>query len=238
MVDRLTRKEIKHDEFVDGTVRILRVLEENPRPFLIGAGVILGLVVAVSGFWTFSRMQADKVADKLSRGEAALLAPVVDDGSARPSDPYSPSFESDEARLEAAIERLEEAASGMGSGAQVALYLQGKALLEAGEVDKAITKLEAALAALGSDPTLGPASRALLAGALERAGQYERALELWAELADEGSGYPRDLALFALGRCQSKAGKSDEARQTLEEIGELYPESPVLERARQLLGAL
>ncbi|MDQ7007732.1 MAG: tetratricopeptide repeat protein [Acidobacteriota bacterium] len=238
MVDRLTRKEIKHDEFVDGTVRALRVLEENPRPFLYGAAAILGLVVVVSGFWTFSRVQADKVADRLSRGEAALFATVADEGEARPGDPYQPSFESDEARLQAAVERLGEAASGMGAGSHVALYLQGKALLEAGRTDEAIAKLEAAVSALSGDPTLGPASRALLAAALERAGQYEKAIESWAELADEGSGYPRDLALFALGRCQSKAGQSDEARETLEEVGELYPESPVLERARQWLATL
>jgi len=234
-MDRITRKEMKHDEFVDGTMRLLRVIEENPRPLLWSAAAILLVVVAVSGVWTFLSSRRDAAADLLSRGEAAYFAAVVEDGSARPDDPYNPSFPGEEARTEAALSRLEEAAAGFGPGAKLAEYLEGAVLLEAGKPDQAAEKLQQALDALGSDPTLGGPVKALLASALNQTGQRERALELWAELADEGSGYPRDLALFALGRSQQKAGQTDKARETLQEIVDLYPESPMVSRAKEIL---
>lgn len=234
-MDRITRKEMKHDEFVDGTMRLLRVIEENPRPLLWSAAAILVLVLAVSGIWTFLNSRRDAAADLLSRGEAAYFAPVAEDGSARPDDAYRPSFPSEQARTEATLSRLEKAADGFGPGAKLAGYLEGAVLLEAGKPDQAVEKLQGALEALGSDPTLGGPVKSLLATALEQTGQGERALELRAELADEGSGYPRDLALFALGRSQQQAGQTDKARETLQEIVDLYPESPMVSRAKEIL---
>lgn len=234
-MDRITRKEMKHDEFVDGTMRLLRVIEENPRPLLWSAAAILALVVCVSGVWTFLNSRRDAAADLLSRGEAAYFAPVAEDGSARPDDPYNPSFPSEELRTEATLARLEKAAGGFGPGARLAEYLEGAVLLEAGRPDQAVEMLQQALDALGSDPTLGGPVKALLATALEQTGQGERALELWAELSDEGSGYPRDLALFALGRSQQRAGQADKARETLQEIVDLYPDSPMVGRAKEIL---
>lgn len=237
-MSRIARKEIKHDEFVDGTMRVMRVIEENPRPLLYSVLGILAIVVVITGGWTYVHHQMDQAADLLSRGEAAYFGQVVTDGGETSQDPYRPTFESDEARLAAAVDRLKEAEEGMGSAASVARFLRGSALLEQGALDESVAELEIAAAELGDDPSLGAAVKALYATALERSGANDRARELWVELADEGSGYPRDLALFGLSRALRGTGETEKARETLQELVDLYQESPLVERALQALSEL
>jgi tetratricopeptide (TPR) repeat protein len=236
-MDRSERKKIKQDEFISEGMRVFQWIEDHPTQLLVGAGLFVALVLAAWGGSVWMRSRDQRAADLLSRGQAALEAPVVKTG-AKPDDPYAPSFASAAERSRAATERLARAAAVGGKPAALAAYLEGVALLEKGDPAAAIATLEKAAAELKGDATIGPLADAVLAAAYDRAGQREKALAAWRKLAEKDSGYPRDMALLGLAQTLEGAGQKDEATRTWREIVDSYPESPARERATAALGRL
>jgi len=236
-MDRIERRKIKQDEFVSEGMRIFQWIEEHPTQLIAGAGTFVALVLAAWGGSAWMRSRDQRAADLLARGQAALGAPVVLT-DAKPDDPYAPSFASAADRSRAATERLATAAAAGGKPAALAAYLEGIAQLEKGDPGGAITTLEKASAELKADSTVGPLSQAVLAAAYDRAGQREKALDIWRKLGEKDSGYPRDLALVGLARTLEGAGQKDEATKTWREIVDTFPDSPVRQLATEALGRL
>lgn len=236
-MERIKRKDIKHDEFVDTSFKILRVIEEHPKRLLTAIGGLLAIVVIVSGVMTWNKKSAESTADELSRAQAAQVGTIALDGNPQPNRPYNPSFESADQRMKEALGRLASAAEGSGQGAKLANYLHGTLLLESGDAAAAVAELKKSAEALGSDPTVGGGVREVYALALEKSGAHDEALTVWEELAAEDSGYPRDLGLFGLARVLAQTGDAAASRSAYEEIVELYPESPVLAKAKDALAA-
>ncbi|MBP7149774.1 MAG: tetratricopeptide repeat protein [Acidobacteria bacterium] len=237
-MDRVSRKKIKQDEFVDSTMHVFEWVEQHPKPLLYGAGGIVLAVLAVWGFMTFTARSASRASELLAQGQAALDAPVVANQPAKPADPYAPTFSSANERAQAAAKRLEDAAGRWGTPGHLARYLHGVALLRGGNAAGALTELQQAEDDLGGDPTIGPLVRAATAEALLQAGRTADAVEQWRKLATADSGYPRDLALEGLGRALEKAGNRDEAAKSYRELTDLYPNSPVLADAKRALARL
>jgi tetratricopeptide (TPR) repeat protein len=235
---RITRKEIKHDEFVDSTWRIVERLEENIKPIIIGAVVVVVVVVLATGVIAWRSARAKAAADLLARGQAALVAPIVVEESPRPEAPYMPSFASEDARYQEALERLDEAAGAGGPAGRLAQYLRGVALLESGETEEAVTVLEEAAERLGDDRSVGGAVRAQLAHAYQAAGRLEESAQLWRELADEDAGFPGDLALLELGRVHHASGDVSAAREAYNELIEVHADSPLRSQAEDGLAEL
>ncbi len=237
-MDRLDRKQIKHDEFVESTFKVFQWFETHPKPFLIGAAALVVATVAVWGVTRLTASSANSSADLLARGQAALDAPVAVGEAPKPDDPYRPSFASDAERAKKAAARLGEAADKAGgSAAKVASYLQGIALVEAGDGPAAVKALEAALSKLGSDPTLGGSVKSGLAQAYEMAGQADKAAATWKGLATDAS-FPKDVALTGLGRALEKQGKKDEAKATYRQVVDQFPGSPMASSVKSALERL
>lgn len=231
---RMTRKEIKHDEFVDGTWRVVERLETYIKPILIGAGAVVAAVVVIAGLVAWQRAQANEKADILAQGMAAFSGRIATDEPAEPADPYAPTFESEQQRQDATLERLEKAVDAGGDIGHVAAYLKGVALIRADRANEAIPILEDAVRHLGDDPALGGPIRARLAHAHAAVGAPDKALEIWQELAAEGSGYARDVAMLEVARLQAGQNDGAAALQTCNELLELYPNSPVARKAEDL----
>lgn len=237
---RLSRKEIKHDEFVDSTWRVIQKVEDNPRPYVLGAAIIVGLLLGGWGLWAFASARSARAMDGLTRGLAALEAPVVDSSQGtqpQPDDPYAPTFAEPNARVQAAVARLSEAAGS--SGSRLATYLHGVALLQAGQAEQAVSSLETAHQALGSDPSVGPAVTASYARALELT-DPNRAAELWSQLvnSDEKSVIPQDWALAGLGRARALAGDSAGAIEAYRRLTTEFPNSRWTDEATSALAKL
>lgn len=236
-MDRIERKKIKQDEFVSEGLRVFEWIEQHPTLLLGAAGAFVALVVGFWGVSSYLRSREAKAADLLARGQAALEAPVVRTG-AKPEDAYSPSFSTPEERSRVSAERLASAAAGGGKPSRLASYLEGVALLERGDAGGAIAALEPAVDELRNDDTARPLARAVLASAYSQAGQLEKALTLWQALGEEGSGYPRDLALLGLARTHEASGQTEQARKAWQEIVDSHPSSPVRTEASEALARL
>ena len=236
---RITRKEIKHDEFVDSTWRIVERLEENIKPIIFGAVAIVAVVAIVLGIATWQKARARAGADLLARGQAALSAPIAAEDAPRPDAPYSPTFASRDQRYSEALTRLQEAAEeGGGTAGRLATFLRGVALLEAGRAGEAVAPLETAVNRLGDDPSIGGSVRARLAQAHLENGQLEEAAGIWRALADEDGSFPGDLALLELGGVHEASGDLEAARAAYNELIEVYADSPLRSQAEERLAAL
>ncbi len=235
-MDRLDRKKIKQDEFVDWTMRLFQHMEENPRPYVLGAIAVIVAIVGGFGLHAWSRHRAEEAADLFARAQAALEAPLARDEAPRPDDPYRPTFASPEERLAEALERLEAAESAPTPLGDLALWLHGQALLEQGKAEDAVAEMREAADRLGDDPTMGGPVKASLAKALAAAKKFDESAALWEALTDAESGYPGDLAWEGLAKVREAKGDTEGAKEAWQQVLDLYPESPVAAAARLALG--
>ena len=69
---RQTRKQMKHDEFVETTVSVVQRIQDNPRPYVMGVAGVLVLVVAAWALMYFSASSRNAAADRFAQGLAAF----------------------------------------------------------------------------------------------------------------------------------------------------------------------
>src|SRR5262245_23915773 len=125
---RISRQEMKHDEFVDTMGRLSLWMEQNwQQAATVAAGVVVVAIAAfgVSGWLAHSRESARQ---ELARATAILNAPVLAAG-ANPSDSVSRTFPTRQARAQAALTAI-DAAQPSGVAKPLADYFRGVALLQ------------------------------------------------------------------------------------------------------------
>ena len=226
MARRISRKEMKHDEFVETAVEAGHWLEEN-WPMVVKGAIALAVLAAVIGFvfWQLARSR-DQAEELLARG-IGLYQQAETTGFALAGD------------LEAALALFEESAGKTGSGAagQSARYYQGASLLQLGRADEAVDVLEA-LSAESLPPTLASSTQVLFAEALASGGQIERAIEQLQTVADTpDSIYPPEQALLRLAQVYADEGEAEQAREVLRRITQQYPQSAAAMEANSRLGS-
>ncbi len=235
-MERITRKDLKHDEFVDQSFRLLRILEEHPRTLMLSIGAILLLVIAITGTWNLLGARAEKHGDLLSRVNAAMSAPLASDARpANPSSDFHPVYADEASRTAATLERADEAVSG---GVDLALLLKAGTQLDANDAAAALESFDEAERELGDDPTFGVLIKEARARLLGVTGRYDEARAVWEALGAEDSGYPADLALLGRAQLDKDTGKVEEAMATLDEILELYPNTYAANQAQRMKDTL
>lgn len=224
MAQKISRRQLKHDEFVEAGLDAGQWLEKHWRSVALVAGVLVSVGVLFAGWswWQQSRLAR---AGGLAAEGFGLLSPT---DTSTPPNPV------------AAADKFREAAQTAGNSplAKVARTYQGVALLRQGKAAEAVPILES-VADTVSDPVLGGTARALLADALDTAGNPDRAAEVLRGLADAAdASYPPELALMRLGEVRARQGKADEARRVWEEVLSRFPESPAAAQARDRMSRI
>lgn len=223
MAQKITRKDLKHDEFVEAGMDAGHWLEEHWRTVTAGAAALLAVVLLFVGWnWWSENRQAK--AGRLAAEGFALLAPPQPE-AASTVDPV------------AAAAKFEEAAATAGESplGDVARTYRAVALLRAGRAAEAVPLLEGVAGSV-DDPVLRGTARALLADALEASGNADRSAEVLRELADEVQPvYPVEMALLRLGEVRARQGRIEEARRAWQDLLSRYPESAASAQAQQLL---
>jgi hypothetical protein len=97
MSQRLTRKEIKRDDFADVVERGVEYAEGHVRTLIYAVVGVVLLVAAGIGIWMFMGSRSTDANDALSVATKAYSAPINATG-AKPDDPASPSFADEAAR--------------------------------------------------------------------------------------------------------------------------------------------
>ena len=245
---RKERHRLKENELAH-TIGVAReYLEPRKRQVGVAAIVLFLIAVAIVGIAIMRERTQARAYDLLAEAMVVLDAQVIPPTPADPDSNTPPAaammgsgtYESEEAKLNAAVPKLQAAAEAYPDTAPgiTARYHLAGALAALGKHQEAVQAYDAVISRAG-DNLYGRMARLGKAGEQMRAGQHEAAIATYKELSEKTDGdLPTDAILMQLARAYDAAGKKDEAQKTLTRIVDEHPDSPYASEARQELEAL
>lgn len=234
---RLTRKEMKQDEFVSTVGRITEWVENHLTTLLWGAVAAVAVFALGYGFISWRTSKAMEAHGALAVVVETYSSPV---GSSVPQNPAQASFATEEDKFRTVITLADGVIQKHGStdAGQIARLYRGLAAYGLEDDESARADLEGFLAGNRSH-FLAPQARRKLAEMDERAGALDQACEAYRQLTREPSTVlPVELSLLDLARCLAAKGEREESSATYQRILDDFPGSVYLSEARTLLRRL
>ncbi len=235
MARRLTRKQIKQDDFITFFDTVMHWLGQNWRQAAIGFGGALLVGLVWWGVNGFLGSRSDAASAALATAVDTYEAPV---GSAAAADAKL-KFNTDAERLAAAEKAFQSVVSSYWLTPQVKvakLYL-ARIAADRGDLAGAIQQLTALSSRHSADPVVRLAMLDLVTLRIAKGEGQQMVGDLEAMADGKDPRLPRDVALFELARVWERAGKPDEAGKAYRKLVENFPESPYVYEAKQRLAA-
>jgi predicted negative regulator of RcsB-dependent stress response len=239
MNQRLTRKEIKRDDFASAMGRGVEYAESHVRTIIYAVVGVLLLVALGVGIYYWRSHQSQDAGQALAQAVKVFQAPVVATG-AQPNDPTAPSFPTPEAHRAAAKKAMEKVRDDYGSAdaADVAGLYLAQIAAEEGKLDEA-RKLWQGFIDDHPKHMLAAEARVNLFHLDRQQGKAEQVItELRALLEKGDAPLPQDVLLHELGATLEQVKKPQEAAQAYQRILDEFPQSPYRTEAQQKVSAL
>jgi tetratricopeptide (TPR) repeat protein len=207
----------------------------------VAVAVVL-VAAAVLGFMAWRNRVDNNARARLAEAMVIYEARVVPptpapdaSGNASPAAPAQTAgtYPSERAKLEAALPKLMAAADEYPSSdaGQTARYHAASALVSLGRHDEAIAQYDRVAA--DASGLLAQMARLGKAEAQLRAAQYDAAIASFKELSERTDAtVPKEAMLLELARAYRMAGKTEDARKTLNQIVEQHADSPFVSEAK------
>jgi TolA-binding protein len=233
MADRFSRKDIKHDKFVEEMETAYAVARRNAPVVVWSVVGALVLIAAIAGFTLWRTHQENKAQKRLAEAIQIAEAPVAAPEAA----PAAGTYASEQEKTAKAEPIFREVLSEYGStdAADVAGIYLARIEIAKGETAAARAKLEAFI---DEHPKhlLAQAARVSLIDLKLTAGEATQVIaELEKDVATTEGGLPQDVALTLLARAYETAKQPEKARDAYQRIVNEYPDSPyTLEAQRKL----
>jgi predicted negative regulator of RcsB-dependent stress response len=233
------RHKLKENEFAQTVARAREVIDTRGRDMATIAVVVIAALVIGLGYMTWQHSRNTKANTMLASALAVAEAPVVAPVAPAPGSPMPVqqpgTFQTEQARLEAALPKLMEAADAYPNtdAGIVARYQAAGTLASLGRfaeaqqryqevIDKAGTRIYARTARLG------------LAQVQVAQQKYDEAIKIYQQVStDTTSQIPVDGVLMELGRAYMKAGRKSEAAHAFTRVVEEFPQSLYVADARR-----
>ena len=238
------KEHLKENELAHALAEANDTFAKNRGQILAIGGGLLALLVAVGAYVSWQRSQDATVSGLLGDAMVVYEAPVQppappgQEGGANVPAQTPGTFPTEKAKLEAALPKFLAAADAAPTSTpgRLARLNAASILVALGKFDEAKTHYEQL--ASGTDLIAKGAAMGK-AQAQVRAGQYDAAIESLKALSTQtGPGMPTEGVLMELARAYHGAGKTDDAKKTLNEIVEKHAESPFAGEARAELEKL
>jgi tetratricopeptide (TPR) repeat protein len=240
------RRHLKENDLANalGQANVWR--ERHQKQVTMAVVAVLLLAVAVAGFLAWRNRVDNNARARLAEAmviyEARVTPPAAaaaDPASnASPSAPTQPpgTYPSERAKLEAALPKFLAAADEYPSSdaGRTARYHAAAALVGLGRHDEAVAQYDRVIS--DGSGLLAQMARLGKAEAQLRASQYDAAITSFRELAERSdTAVPKEAMLLELARAYRLAGKTEDARKTLNQIVEQHADSPFAGEARSEL---
>jgi len=236
-VKKITRKQLKQDEFISGMSRLTIFLQENYPLLLIVLGAVVIFFAAVSG-WRYYQSSIDGKAMLLLDEAMEVFEGRVQKADAGPQGrPGEKTFATEEEKYQKSVESFKDVIdkypdTSAGRSARYYLALSHLGHFKTQEGLKILDELVEAY----DDSLISALSLNTYALVLEGQNKYEEAAQKYRILLDqEGKHIPSDVILFRLGQCQLKLGNQAEAEKHFKELKETYPDSTYAYEVERLL---
>lgn len=239
MNQRLTRKEIKRDEFATAVGRSVEYAETHSRGLFYALGGVVAAALVAGAVYLFFNSRAAAADADLGYAIKVYAAPVVPTG-AKPTDRIEPSFPTEEARRARAKTLFEEVRSrhGMSPAAGVAGAYLGQIAAVEGQLDRA-RELWSDCLDDHEDELLGGECRLNLIRLDRQQGKGEEVVgRLRPMLDDPDAPLPQDAVLFELGKTYEELNRRSEAVASYRRVAEEFPQSAYQREAQERLREL
>jgi TolA-binding protein len=238
---RTERHKLKENDFARTVEHARDVVAQRRRDIITVTVAVVVLLILVGGYtwWRSSRNARANglLAEALATYSAPVVPPTPPSPGSPPPVPQPGTFQTEQARAEAALPKFQEAANAYpNSDAGIAARYHVASLLASlgrhGEaeqryrevVDQADDSIYARTAQLG------------LAEVLVAQQKYDAAIAIYTELSRDTNGQiPVDSVLMELGRTYARAGRKDEAIATFNRVVQEFPQSLYASDAKQEL---
>jgi len=241
------RQHLKENDLALALAQAQHWASRNSTPLFAIIGVIVLMGAGVLGYRAWAG-GADNdarllLAEAMVIEEARVMPPAPPSGTT--NDPTAlggqqpGTYPTEQAKLEAALPKFQAAADAYPStdSGLTARYHAAKALVSLGRFADAIPHYDQVIA--GRNTLLARGARLGKAEAQIRAAQYEPAIATLQQVVDQKDAMlPADAVLMELARAQKLAGKTEDARKTLTQVGEQHADSPYAGDARSELEKL
>jgi tetratricopeptide (TPR) repeat protein len=246
---RIERHHLKQNELATNLARLTHEVERRRTQLIYGTVAIVVVLLVAVGIVTWRQRTQSRGQQLLAEAMVALNARVVPAGAAGPEGDApaaaqigaTGSFSTEEAKLTAAIPKLQAAADAAPSsdaGLTARYHLAG-ALAGVGRHADAITAFDEVAQRAGASSFYGRMARMGKADAQARAGQFDAAIAGWKELmAQQAEALPVDALLMEMASAYRAKGDAAEAKKTLTQIVDRHPNSPYAAQARADLDSL
>ena len=235
------RHRLKGNEFARTVAHAQQALAKRKRAVALALIAAIVVVAAIAGFGAYRASREGRANSLLAAALAIAEAPVVPPAPPAPgSEPPLPrpgTFETEQARMEAALPKFLEAADthpNTDAGVTARYHAAGilNALGRHAEAEQqyheVVSKARASI--------YGRTGRLGLAAAQAAQGKYDSAIAIYTELSrDSSTQIPVDGVLMQLGRTYARAGRSEEAARAFNRIVEEFPDSVYAADARREL---
>jgi len=240
---RQERHHLKENELVHTIETAREFLETRKKEMTTARVGILVVIAVVVGVVLFRQQNQSRGSDLLAEAMVALNAQVVPAGAQATGDDIpaaaslgaTGSFATEEAKLTAALPKLQAAADAYpdsASGITARYHLAG-ALAALGRSQDAVTQFDEVAKRAGTSSIYARMARLGKADTQARAGELDAAIATWKEMAAAATtGFPVDAILMELARAYVQKGDKEEARKTLTQIVDQHPDSPYTPEAR------
>ena len=222
---RAERHSLKKDEFVSGLDAALAWMFENQKTIVNGILVVMGAGLLLGGLYIYRSRQSETADALLSDALEQYHGFVESDaGAEAPAD--VPTFDSNEARYQAALESFTTIADEYGSydASRRARYYVALCQLGLADLAAAETALDAVRS--GNRDLLYYLATQALAGVRIQQDDAAGAAELYRGLVeDTNNPLPKDVLLFELAKTEEQAGNVEQALTYYERMLAEYPQS-------------
>jgi predicted negative regulator of RcsB-dependent stress response len=236
---RLSRKDMKRDDFATAVERSVEYAESHTRMILYAIGAVVVLAALVFGVRAFLGQRSAAASADLGYALKVYQAPVVATG-AKPQDKTEPSFPSEAARQARAKDLLEgvRAHHGHTDSADVAGLYLAQIAASTGKLDEA-RKLWSDFIDQHKDSAAAAEARLNLYDIERRQGKAEALVGRLTPMVDDSSSpLPKDVVLYELGLTYDKLQRKQEAIGAYQKIVDEFPQSGYRQEAQQKLVAL
>jgi TolA-binding protein len=234
------RHHLKQNEFARVAIQARDAVQARQRQISLLLIVIIVVSAAALGYYVWrSRVQgqaAERFAEAIAVEQARIGPPPAESSPAASS---APSFESERARSQAALTKFKSLADDYPStrAGLEARYREAATRVTLGTYKEAANSYQMVIDGAGSS-FLGQMARLGKAEAQARAGEYDDAIRIYNDLAQQKDERIVETVLMQLGRVYRDAGKKAEAEQTFNRLIAEYPASQLTEDARRELETL
>jgi tetratricopeptide (TPR) repeat protein len=239
MSQRLSRKDMKRDEFANVVGRSVEYAETHTRNLLILLGAVIVVGALAGAVYAVSSRRAATAQEALGRAIKVYAAPIQAAADAKPNDPGSPSFPSEAARNQRAAKLLTAVRDGYGhtQAAAIAGVYLGRIAAGEGKLDEA-RRLWSDYAD-GRKDSLAAMVRLDLIELDRRQGKGEELVGRLRPMLDDSEPLlPKDTVLYQLGLTYEQLQRRPEAAGAYRQIVDEFPQSAYRQEAQQKLASL